>query len=229
MTAVHQYLYFICPWVEWRSGLCESSTLICEHIPSFVTYDYELACKLYACLNAKYPPQSGYADIELPKKHVCMFFGKKNLSHKEIIKHRYYYTVVEYDEKRKIYVSSENRTKSIPKQVIRRVSSLKDACLRTVVQNELSITSLPLDLIECVKQERKHEKSWFIYYNSAIYMTDVQFYVIPHSGDCSEQTSKIYNKLIKNVWTTPNIYFTGQSLTEKIKYALVSVQNPIYS
>nr|QBK86421.1 MAG: hypothetical protein LCMAC102_02160 [Marseillevirus LCMAC102] len=226
--AIPRYIYFICPWVEWRSGLAESEMLICEHTPSFITYDYELANKLYTDLNEKYPPQSsGSSTIKLPNDHTCMFFGdKKGPPHNRIYEHGYYYTVVKYSKKRKIYVnvSSCNESKlfnKIPEQKSFGESSLLDLCLRIVVQKDLPIKKLPLDLVERVEKERESKKDWFIYFNSSIYETIVHFFAIPHSGDDSEQ------KMNKLAHGSPEKYFTGDSLTENVKCVEISFKNPI--
>ncbi len=44
---IPKYIYFICPWGSFRSGLNESSELICKDGPSFVTYDCKIAREFY--------------------------------------------------------------------------------------------------------------------------------------------------------------------------------------
>ena len=160
-----------------------------------------------------------------------MFFGdEKGPPHKRIYEHGYYYTVAKYNKKRKIYVNVRDCNKpklinKIPEQKTIGEYSLKNLCLLIVVQKDLSMKKLPLDLIECVEKEYKNRKDWFIYFNSSIYETIVQFFVIPHIGNDSEQKCKM-NKLAQR-YGSPAEYFTGDSLTENVKCVEISFKTPI--
>nr|QBK86299.1 MAG: hypothetical protein LCMAC102_00940 [Marseillevirus LCMAC102] len=75
MTPLPQYIYFICPWTEWGTVHRNDTQLVIRrHLPSFVTYDYKQACKLYTYLNEKYSLQRRAGMKDIPKHKACMFF-----------------------------------------------------------------------------------------------------------------------------------------------------------
>ncbi len=96
-------MYFICPMVKYRSGLTESERNICRHYPSYITYKYDNAQKLYTELNNKYPPQTPYGNIKLPESHICINNGSEGLPHDLICEHAYEIIITEYNENTKRY------------------------------------------------------------------------------------------------------------------------------
>nr|QBK86466.1 MAG: hypothetical protein LCMAC102_02610 [Marseillevirus LCMAC102] len=217
-------IYFIYPLVTWRACLYDRESQVCMHNPSFATYDRNLAFKIYADLNIKYPPQ--YDDINLPKDHACWFRGTEGLPHKIIEYHGYSFSVAEYDETRRIYVEKNSwyNPPWIPPYDWRSMNSLKELCLHIVFQKKLSLTNLPLDFVEYT-DEMDYKIDCFIYFNSYYDGPIIQFFAIPHSRNYLKQIRKM-NKLAaqySKLWE----YFTGDNLTTTVKCVEIDMKTPI--